>query len=987
MKKVKYVILALMVLLAGSAFADDLPERYHTYQEVLDTLTDLQGSFSSIMSVDTMGYSTRDSIPMLLVKISDNVAVSEDEPAVLFNGGVHADEILGAEVAINFVLDILDKYDSSDPDIISYINQLEIFVVPFNNPEGHIVVENGDLDWRKNKSDNDDNDIFDYHDGVDNNRNYDFGWSIDDGVGATTPESLMFKGFAPFSENENVALADFGWQYRPIIAIDYHSPTYGRPNVAYYPWYWYSSEGGHGYGPDESFMNDVCWDFCDLIVAVPDTTGNPDGIHYEARRALVNKGDLKTYFYGNFGSVAFSVEVSDTTIQNPALVDSIVEAHLDGQYYLLDRALGSGITGRIRDSATLEPLEAEVQVLQHINDDINPRLSRPDYGRYHRLLASGSYTLRFLKDGYQTQTIYNVSVGSSGPTTTDVLLVSNNPVPPSPNLIAPSDYAIIETEYVDFSWEAASTATGYVIEIAYDVGFSSMVEYDSTVTGLTYQNTGAFSEDDYYWRCTAYNGNGYSGRSEVRHFEIQLSPPPPPVPVPIYPIGITVDTSHVTFDWGVSTGADGYVFELSSNPAFSSIIEYDSTVSPSEYENSSPLSDGVYYWRVSAYNGNGYSDPSSVSSFTVEIIVPVPDVPVLIYPVDTTVDTSIVTFDWGDADGADDYVFELATDAGFSTIIERDSAVALSEYENSTPLSDGDYYWRITARNGYGYSDPSTVAWFQVEITIPLPDVPALVFPIDTTVDTSIVTFDWGDSDGADDYVFELASDVGFSNTIEYDSAVVLSECENSSILADGIYYWRVTAHNTYGYSNPSAAASFTVELDLPVPVLISPGEGYYSTSPYIDFAWQDISGATNYLIEISDDVGFGSLTIFDSTLTNSEYTNTDSLENGGYFWRAKAYLPPFWGEYCTPWEFYVEADTSSIFYIPGDANGDLLVIGSDVTFLVNYFRGITTPPIEVDGFYPGADANGDCRNIGSDVTYLVTYFRGGNSPIDGHCF
>jgi len=45
------------------------------------------------------------------------------------------------------------------------------------------------------------------------------------------------------------------------------------------------------------------------------------------------------------------------------------------------------------------------------------------------------------------------------------------------------------------------------------------------------------------------------------------------------------------------------------------------------------------------------------------------------------------------------------------------------------------------------------------------------------------------------------------------------------------------------------------------------------------------------------------------------------------------------------------------------------------------------TPPFSVereDGslFYPGADVNGDCQVIGSDVTYLVNYFRGINTEI-----
>ena len=72
--------------------------------------------------------------------------------------------------------------------------------------------------------------------------------------------------------------------------------------------------------------------------------------------------------------------------------------------------------------------------------------------------------------------------------------------------------------------------------------------------------------------------------------------------------------------------------------------------------------------------------------------------------------------------------------------------------------------------------------------------------------------------------------------------------------------------------------------------------------------------------------------------------------------------------------------------YVPGDVNGDGLVLGSDVTYLVSYFRGIMEPQPEwlfgPDNFWAGADANGDCQVIGSDITYLVSYFRGIHSEI-----
>ena len=71
--------------------------------------------------------------------------------------------------------------------------------------------------------------------------------------------------------------------------------------------------------------------------------------------------------------------------------------------------------------------------------------------------------------------------------------------------------------------------------------------------------------------------------------------------------------------------------------------------------------------------------------------------------------------------------------------------------------------------------------------------------------------------------------------------------------------------------------------------------------------------------------------------------------------------------------------------YIPGDNNYSGGTNGSDVTYLVNYFRGTNPKPdsswnADDDSWlYAAADVNGSCNVTGSDVTYLVNFFRGMN--------
>ena len=89
--------------------AQSLDDRYHSVEEiygVLDSLNQIQ-EISDFYHLDTIGYSTQENIPILAVRISDNAHLKEDEPRVLFIGQVHAEEILGVEIIMDLIEDLL----------------------------------------------------------------------------------------------------------------------------------------------------------------------------------------------------------------------------------------------------------------------------------------------------------------------------------------------------------------------------------------------------------------------------------------------------------------------------------------------------------------------------------------------------------------------------------------------------------------------------------------------------------------------------------------------------------------------------------------------------------------------------------------------------------------------------------------------------------------------------------------------------------------
>jgi hypothetical protein len=510
---IKKLILVISTLFVWSltVYSDELPPRYHRYDEAINLLASLRDAHPEIIRLDTVGYSERLQIPILRVKISIKPAVDQDRPAAFIDGGVHASEVLGPEIVLGFIQDIVKRYARGERKAIKLINSLEIYCIPFINPEGHLVVESGNTRWRKNQCDNDHNGIFDNHDGVDNNRNYEVGWGVANDANATTPESAQYRGTAPFTQHENISMRDFGWHYRPIVALDYHSPSYGMGEVVYHPWYWRLSDGGHGVAPDEAMMASIARNFAALII------NDRDDSTYRVRRSLIEDGDFNSYFYGNFGTVVFTVEVSDTTIQNPRLVDDIVDRNLPSIYYLLERALKGGITGVIRDSVTLEPLEAEVRVMERTNADIKPRMSRPDLGRYDRILDPGVYTLGFLKNGYYPQQINRILIGNA-PVVQDIYLSPYNPRPPAP--IPQSRKKYSKNKQITFDWSPVKLAKQYLFEVSIDSTFSNIVVRDSSIAETKFAPRFQLSSGQYYWRVKGSNENGWGPYSVVSSIKI-----------------------------------------------------------------------------------------------------------------------------------------------------------------------------------------------------------------------------------------------------------------------------------------------------------------------------------------------------------------------------------------------------------------------------------------------------------------------------------
>jgi hypothetical protein len=352
------------------------------------------------------------------MKVSDNVNVEEDEPAVYYFGAHHAREPLSTEVAFYVLNHIIDNY-GSDPEITENVNNTEIWFVPIVNPDGHeIVLDQINLDWRKNIRDNDGNGEitdgwWDYPDGVDPNRNY--GWEFGGDGASGNPSDQTYHGPEAFSEPELQAIRDLMASEQFVAGISYH--TYSE--LVLWPY-------GFANGATAPDVDAIA----DLGTMMGESIPSLYGGHYTPQASwqlYPAAGITDDWAYGKHGTFGYTIELATEFIPPANEVYQISEDNLEAALILLNRVNYSTLTGHVTNASTGDPVEAEIYIegIDNTGMPREPYTSNEEFGTYYRLLTNGTYTVTVNAFGYISQTFDNVVITDDGQTILDVALVQS----------------------------------------------------------------------------------------------------------------------------------------------------------------------------------------------------------------------------------------------------------------------------------------------------------------------------------------------------------------------------------------------------------------------------------------------------------------------------------------------------------------------------------------------------------------------------------
>lgn len=345
------------------------------------------------------------------------------------------------------------------------------------------------------------------------------------------------------------------------------------------------------------------------------------------------------------------------------------------------------------------------------------------------------------------------------------------------------------------------------------------------------------------------------------HLTPPAQPPAPPVMNPITPN--PSGTGEVSVTWQASTGAGGYnVYRDTEEITLATI----GSLTPTDVGNQlaysdTGLTDGTYYYAVTAYNMTGYSDPSPCESVVVAGEPPGPPVLAAITPNPST--TGTIALQWQAVPGATNYAIYrhgspiTPANVGGLTPVHQTTGATTVQDAIST---NGTYYYAVVATNASGTSDPSTSQAVTVAIPPPPPPPPAppatpVLSPITPNPSlTGTISLSWQVVLGATTYyLYRDAHPINETRAAALQPIFAGNAAAHTDPgLGNGTYHYAVRAGNAAGNSSLSACRNVTVTVLPPGPPaapVLAPITPNPCTTGTINLTWQLVPGATSYAV------------------------------------------------------------------------------------------------------------------------------------------
>jgi hypothetical protein len=363
-------------------------DTYPTYEAYVGMMNQYAVDYPELCTIVNVGSSV-EGRSILFAKISDSVAVDEDEPEVMYTGTMHGDETTGYVLLIRLIDSLLSSY-GTDSLVTRLIDSCEIWINPLANPDGTYNGGNHTVGDATRTNAN----------GVDLNRNF------PDPQDGDHPDGYAWQP-------ETIAMMNLADSHKFVISANFH----GGAEVVNYPWDTWATLHA-----DNQWYIDISRTYADSAQYY-----SPSGYLTDLNNGITNgyawytiNGGRQDYMNWWHGCREVTIELSYTKLppadQLPAYWNYNRVSFLD----YLENAL-YGIRGIVTDAVTGLPVSAKITVASH-DFDHSEVYTDPEVGDYHRMIEAGVYDVEFSAPGYLKHTEYSITVPDNQTTVVNVAM-------------------------------------------------------------------------------------------------------------------------------------------------------------------------------------------------------------------------------------------------------------------------------------------------------------------------------------------------------------------------------------------------------------------------------------------------------------------------------------------------------------------------------------------------------------------------------------
>jgi len=183
--------------------------------------------------------------------------------------------------------------------------------------------------------------------------------------------------------------------------------------------------------------------------------------------------------------------------------------------------------------------------------------------------------------------------------------------PEPPFASAPADRGKVRGQKIEFRWTAAAEADRYVLQVASDAAFSTIVTQAADVRATVYVPQHEFIPGKYAWRIASVRKDGDRGPwSDPAVFDVLSAPAAPEPPA--------IDDDKIVLRWAAEPG-QRFLFQMARDAQFSTLHTERQLTEPTITLPRPEM--GSYYIRVQATDPDGFVGPFTA---TQRIDVPKP---------------------------------------------------------------------------------------------------------------------------------------------------------------------------------------------------------------------------------------------------------------------------------------------------------------------------------------------------------------------------